>query len=297
MENIQTKPSSKKVFITGATGNVGMEILKQLKIQDSELLFFAGVRHLDSDSIKLQGYPVVPLNFDFLDISTHKPALMGMHILFLLRPPQISQVGPYFLSIIKVAREVGIQFILFVSVQGVEKSSLIPHYKIEKEILQSGINYCFLRPAYFMQNFTTSLRRDLIQKNRLILPAGSAQFTLLDVEDLALVSLNVIHNPDFYLNSKMDLTSNDLLRFPEMATLLSTVLGRRIKFNSPSLLKFFIQKRLEGRPTAYILVLIMLHYLPRFQKAPKPSPWVRSILGREPQNFESFIDRNRKLLE
>lgn len=34
--------------------------------------------------------------------------------------------------------------------------SLIPHHKIEKRILQHGLRYIFIRPAYFMQNLFPS---------------------------------------------------------------------------------------------------------------------------------------------
>ncbi len=41
----------------------------------------------------------------------------------------------------------------------------------------------FLRPAYFMQNFTTTLPSDLVNHQRIYLPAGQAKFTI-DVEDI-----------------------------------------------------------------------------------------------------------------
>jgi len=80
----------------------------------------------------------------------------------LLRPPQISDVKKYFAPLVETAKKSSIKHIVFLSVQGVDNSKIIPHHKIEKSIVDSKIIYTFLRPAYFMQNFTTTLRNDLV---------------------------------------------------------------------------------------------------------------------------------------
>jgi hypothetical protein len=63
------------------------------------------------------------VKFDFEDEATFDSALSNIDIIFLLRPPFIS--------------EKGIKKIVFLSVQGAEKNTLIPHRKIELLILKS----------------------------------------------------------------------------------------------------------------------------------------------------------------
>jgi uncharacterized protein YbjT (DUF2867 family) len=46
-----------------------------------------------------------------------------------------------------------------------------------------------------MQNFTTDLRKDLLEKNLIYLPAGNAKFTLVDVEDIGKVGTRILSNP------------------------------------------------------------------------------------------------------
>lgn len=60
--------------------------------------------------------------FDFANLETYKTALGDCKILFLLRPPQISEVEKYFKPIIEVCKESGVKHIVFLSVQGVEKA-------------------------------------------------------------------------------------------------------------------------------------------------------------------------------
>ena len=49
-------------------------------------------------------------------------------------------------------------------------------------------------------------------------------------------------------------------------------------------------------PFILIIVMIMLHYLPRFQKEPKNTNWVKIITGQEPKKFEQFIQENKSKL-
>ncbi|MFN3999851.1 NmrA family NAD(P)-binding protein [Algoriphagus sp.] len=285
-----------KVLITGATGNVGTEVIKSLQNIDHKLDIYAGVRNSNEDRIKLSAYKLNFSIFDFTDVKTYKTALTDCEVLFLLRPPQISEVEKYFKPIIDTCKENGVKHVVFLSVQGVEKSKIIPHYKIEKLIIDSKIPYTFLRPAYFMQNFTTTLHNDLVNRKRIYLPAGNAKFTLVDVRDIGVVSATILTNISEHINKSYDLTCKEKLTFGEMAKILSSNLGTDIQYISPNLISFFLTKRRETTPTMFILVMILLHYFPRFQKEPVTTNWVEKITNRQPTTFEQFIIENKKTL-
>jgi uncharacterized protein YbjT (DUF2867 family) len=286
----------KNILITGATGNVGFEVIKSLQKINTADKIIAGVRDLRKDKAKFKGLNVDFSELDFANTSTYQNALKNIDYLFLLRPPQLSDVGKYFEPFIKIAEECGVKHIVFLSVQGVERSSIIPHHKIEKLIVESGIPFSFLRPAYFMQNFSTTLRQDLVNKNLIFLPAGKAKFTLIDVEDIGKVAAKILTNPTEYANKSYELTCYEKLTFQEMADKLSSGLARKIKYESPNLLKFYFQKRRENVAFGFIIVLIMLHFLPRFQKVPDNTDWVEKITGEKPKSFEVFVADNQELL-
>ena len=229
--------------------------------------------------------------------ATYKPALENCDLLFLLRPPQISDTNKYFKPLIEMARQVGIKHIVFLSVQGVEKSAIIPHHKIEKLILDSKIPYTFLRPAYFMQNFLGSLHHDLVVKKKIFLPAGNAKFALVDVHDIGHVAAVIMMNSNKHINTSYGLTNNEKITFGEMASQLSNELGEKITYESPNLLNFYWTKRKEKIPFMLILVMIMLHYLPRFQKKPLITNCIKNIIRREPKTFIEFIKENKQSLK
>ena len=285
-----------KVLITGATGNVGKEVIKSLQNIDHQLNIYAGVRNLNEDRIILSNYNVKFSLFDFTDFKTYNMALEGCDILFLVRPPQISEVEKYFKPIIETCKENKVKHIVFLSVQGVEKSKIIPHHKIEKLIVESKISYTFLRPAYFMQNFTTTLHNDLVNKKQIYLPAGKAKFTLIDVRDIGAVAAAILTKSSQHINKSYELTCLEKLTFLDMAKILSEILGTDIQYKSPNLINFFLKKRKEKMPAMLIFVMIMLHYLPRFKQEPEITGWVAKILNRQPTTFEQFVTDNKKLL-
>lgn len=286
----------RKILVTGATGNVGLAIIKAFDFDNSEFELLAGVRNTNQAKEAIANSKVQLVEFDYTQTATFEPALGQCQILFLLRPPQMANVKKYFEPLIESAKKWGIQHIVFLSVQGAQNSSWIPHYKIEKLIEASQIPFTFLRPAYFMQNFTSTLNSELVERRRIYLPAGEAKFTLIDVADVGSFVAKVLTNLGDHKNQSYDLTCNQKLSFGEMAAILTQVLQVKINYESPNLLSFYINQRRQKVALGYILVLILLHFLPRFQQEPIISPAFKEVTKQQPTSFEEFINRNRREL-
>ena len=285
----------KNVLVTGATGQVGFETILSLMAFSADLNIVAAVRNVANDAKKFTDMPVKVVAFDFEKCADFETLFETINILFLLRPPQISDVQKVFTPIISAAKHSKIEHIVFLSVQGVDKNSIIPHHKIEKLIALSGIPYTFVRPAYFMQNFTSTLLKDIIVNREIYLPAGKAQFSIIDLKDLGLVIAHVLINPRSFVNQSFDVTNRELKTFKEMAEEFSQILGYTIQYRSPNLISFYLRKRREGMASVFILVMIMLHYFPRFQKPPVLTNQVFLITGKEPFAFIDFIKREKEI--
>jgi len=286
-------PKMPRILITGATGNVGQAVLQAFSGQSNDIEVLAGVRSTKND--KLQGFPTI--QFEFGDDHSVDTALNNCNILFLLRPPQLTDIARYFEPLIASAKKNRVQHIVFLSVQGAEKSSVIPHHKIEKRIKDSGIPYTFIRPAYFMQNFTTTLLEDIVEHHRVYLPAGNAKFTLIDVADVGEVAADILKNPIPHAGKAYALTNQEQLSFEEMTAIIAEETRLPVTYTSPNLLSFFVTERKKGLSTGYIFVLIMLHYLPRFSATPEMTNFVETITGRPATSFRAFIRKHRKLFQ
>lgn len=118
---------------------------------------------------------------------------------------------------------------------------------------------------------------------------------MVDVRDIGHVAAVVLENTAKYINESYELTSLKKLSFYEMAKILSDGLNEHINYVSPSLINFYLEKRKEKTPAILILVMIMLHYFPRFQEEPAITDCIKKITGHEPISFKAFIIDNKKL--
>lgn len=282
------------ILITGATGNVGRAVLDHLPIQGSTQTIYAGVRNVESAKKKLKHFTEMQFRtFDFQNSATFQTAFEAVETLFLLRPPHIADVAAVFEPMMKTAKLMGIKNVVFLSVQGADQSSWIPHHKIEKLILDLDFQYVFLRPGYFMQNLTTTLYAEIESNNTITLPAGNAKFNWVDVKDIGAVAATVIQNIDVHQNKIYTLTGSKNLSFAEVVARINQKLETDIEYKSVNPISFFIKKKQEGVPTAMVIVLIVLHFLPRFQKEPEIHNDIFIVLSRKPINLDSFLKREK----
>ncbi|MFZ6052494.1 NmrA family NAD(P)-binding protein [Halocola ammonii] len=288
---------NKNALILGATGNVGSEVIKSLLELKSEIQVIAAVRDIEKSREQFDENPRLDfVRFDFDDQETFETALKGVDVVFVLRPPHISDVNRVFAPLIDIISKVG-SGIVFLSVQGVEKSSIIPHYKIEKLIREADIPYVFVRPSYFMQNLSTTLLRDIQEKKKIILPAGHAKFLWVDTADIGRASAVLIDEFDRYKNRAFEITGTEKLNFHEVCQLLTEETGSRIDYTPVNPLRFYAIKSKEGMKSGFILVMIMLHFLPRFQKEPAVSTSVFDLTGRKPNHLREFIQREKAIFK
>ena len=281
----------KRILVTGATGQVGSAVIAALREVDG-IVVRGAVRDVARATEQWRGdVSVQPVAFDFADRDSQAAALSDCDSLFLLRPPQINDD---FGDLIESAAHHGVKHIVFLSVQGAERNRFIPHHRIEQRLMSSGVPYTLLRPAYFMQNFTSTLHDELVRRHRIFLPAGNARFTLVDVDDIGRVAGRVLtqagtqHHGQAYT-----LTSELPLNFQQMAEQLTSGLGTPIRYESPSPWHFYRVLRRDGREPGLILVMLLLHMLPRFTATPPVTHTVAELTGRAPTEFAQFVAAHR----
>ena len=288
----------KKILITGATGNVGFEVIRFLEKNETPNTIIAGVRNIERAKKLLNNFRNIDMvSFDFEQPETFDNALKGIDTIFLLRPPHISDIEKYFRPLIQKIKEHKIIEVVFLSVQGAEKSKVIPHNKIERLIQEYKLDYVFLRPSYFMQNLTTTLLADIKTKRQLILPSRKAKFNWIDIENIAETSSVLLNNFSDYKNLAIELTGYENLDFYKVADLLNASIKNPILFSSVSPFEFYQIKKKEGMIKGMIIVMIMLHFLPRFQKEPVISDNYEKITGKKPTSLSDFIERAKLQFE
>lgn len=273
-----------KILVSGATGNVGAEIVKLLATQGQPMR--AAGPHVAS--IQQQFGPAVEaVRLDFADPTTFGPAFAGIDRLFLLRPPAIANVSRLIFPALQAAQRAGVRHIIFLSLLGAEHNRVVPHYKIEQYLVNSGLAYTFLRASFFMQNLNTTHRAELQKHSEIFVPAGRGKTSFIDVRDIAAVAAVALVE-EGHVNQAHALTGSEALDYDQVAAILSQVLGRKITYRNPSLLHFVWYQRRQGTPWPLIAVMAGIYTTARVGWAGRLTEETQRLLGRPPIRFAQY---------
>jgi nucleoside-diphosphate-sugar epimerase len=214
-------------------------------------------------------------------------------MIFLLRPPHIVAIEGVYRPLLNSAEEHGIRKVIFLSVQGAEKSKVIPHNKIEHLIQDLNFNYIFVRPSYFMQNLTTVLFSEIVNQKSITLPSNNAKFNWIDVKNIGEATAKLILDFDNFHNQAYEITGSENVNFEEVAQMISEITKQKITYRSLNPICFYLRKRKEGLERSFALVMCILHFLPRFQKDPEISNNYKLFTNKNPTTLKEFIQREK----
>lgn len=129
------------ILVTGATGNVGRNIVDELLKSGEQ------VRAIARDPAKcaLPG-EVEVLAADLSRPETLAPALRGVERLYLW--PVFGRLQ----GAVDAIAQAGVQHVVMLSSEAVTYAAEEPHIACEKAVVESGMSWTFLRPSAFMSN-------------------------------------------------------------------------------------------------------------------------------------------------
>lgn len=275
------------IVVTGAGGNVGSAVVKHLVMIGEKVR--AADRNPRSDDTLTETAVL-----DFWDPSTFVPVLRGADRVFLLRPPPISRVGPTLNRFIDAASEEGVRHIVFSSVAGAESNRIVPHHRVESHLFESGLTWTILRPGFFSQNIATSYRSDIVESNRVYVPAGDGLAAFIDSRDIGEIAARALVE-DGHAGKAYHLTGPEALSFSHVASILSDVLGRNIAYEPASIPGYFRHLLRQDLPLTHAAVQTILHAGLRKGDAKEVTDTVAKLLGRPPRSVRSYIDDHSEI--
>lgn len=276
--------STQSILVTGATGNVGREIIKIL-YEEQHLVRAAVVSEEDASRLPA---PVPWQIFDFTDPATYQPAFAGVKKLFLMRPPHIANIMRDMKPAIDYAVQAGVEHIVFLSLLGAEKNKVVPHAKVEKLLLESSASVTLLRCGFFMQNLSTTHLQDIQEHNDIFIPAGRGKTAFIDVRDIAAVAAKALTEPG-HEDHAYPLTGSEALDYYQVAAMMTQQLERPIGYSNPSLPRFVWRFWRRGYSLGYIGVVAAIYTTTRLGLAQTVTPHSQQLLGRNPISLQQFV--------
>ena len=275
---------NRPVLVLGATGNVGQATVDALVGHGIPVR--SGSRTPNGAGPR-PGVEVVEL--DVLRPETFGPAVEGIGGLFLVRPPPVSRVGPTLNALAATALRAGVDHIVFSSVAGADTNKVVPHHRVETYLRDHAPSWTILRPGFFAQNLADAYRQDIVEDDRIFLPAGDGRVAFIDTRDIGDAAATVFADPSPHRGSGYTLSGPEAVTFDDVAAILTRLLGRPVRYEAASVLGYARHLRGQRRPLAQIAVQTVLHTGLRRGDAETVDHTLERLLGHPGRTLEQYV--------
>jgi uncharacterized protein YbjT (DUF2867 family) len=273
------------ILVTGATGKVGQEVVRQLAAADVPVR--ALVRDpMRASDIRLPGVEIAV--GDLAAPDTLDKALSGIDRVFLLSPADPEQVALQG-NAIDASKRAGVRHVVKVSVAGGPDSGTQIgrwHWTTEKQLESSGIGFTMLRPSLYMQQ-TLTLAPSIAATGSFSVPMGTGEVAMVDTRDVAAVAVRAL-TTDGHDRKIYDLTGPEALSFDAMADLISEAIGKRVSYVHVPPEYARKQMLADGVPRWLADDMLVLFSTFREGYGSAVSQTVEKVTGQKPRTFRQF---------
>jgi uncharacterized protein YbjT (DUF2867 family) len=273
------------ILITGSTGNVGSEVVKQLANAGHK------VRALVRDPKEATGR--LPTTVDVVvgdldNVDTLVNALKGVEKLYLLAPltPSLQQQEA---NVVEAAKRARVQHIVKHSALGAqwEANTLAKWHRAGERIVeQSAAQWTHIRPSGF---FSNALGWAGMIKNggTVYYPTGEGKLGVVDPRDIAAVAVKVLTEPG-HSSKTYDVTGPVALSTREQVDLIGRAIGKQLKF--VDIPDQAARESMLGMGMPAPIVEMMLEFCKAIKagQAATVTDTVQKLTGKTPRTFEAW---------
>ncbi|WP_457322541.1 SDR family oxidoreductase [Roseateles sp. P5_E11] len=281
------------ILVIGSTGTVGSLVVQGLAKQGAQVK--AMVRRTGTQSLPAGVDGVVA---DLGDVNSLRLAMSGVRTLFLLNalaPDEVTQS----LQALSVAREAGIQRIVYLSVIHADLYTDVPHFTgkhtVERMIESLDLPATILRPAYFMQN-DASIQPVIEGYGVFPMPIGAKGCAMVDVRDIADIAVAELlrrdRSPEPLPRLTLEVAGTEVFTGETAAAVWGQALNREIRYGGDDVQAFEAQLAAQHVPAwmAYDLRLMMSRIQQLGQiPAAGATQTLEKMLGRPLRTYQAFV--------
>jgi len=150
---------SEKIFVTGASGQLGNLVVEALLKKIPASAVVAGARTA-SKAADLAESGIEVRAIDYTRPETLAAAFSGIDKLLLISSSEIGQRAPQHRNVIEAAKKAGVKLIVYTSVLHADRSVLglaEEHRQTEQALATSGLPHVILRNGWYTENYAASI--------------------------------------------------------------------------------------------------------------------------------------------
>jgi uncharacterized protein YbjT (DUF2867 family) len=276
---------SPAALVTGATGNVGSAVVRELLSRSVRVRAFvrdpARVAGLGPDVEVAQG--------DFTDVDSLRRAMQGTDRLLLSSADSPDKVA-HETAVIEAAEDAGIERIVRASTALAEPGSALPpldwNGRLDRRLASSPVRSLSLHSAFYMTNLLAYA--DAIRAGKLFAPVDGARVAMVDPRDVGRVAAVLLLADELPTQPLPTLTGPAAVTFAEAAAAIAAAVGRPVEFVDVPDEAALRQLESSGAPPWLVTHLSRLFPIMREGTMAETTDAVVSLTGREPRTIARF---------
>lgn len=211
--------AERPIAVAGATGSQGGAVARDLLAR--RLPVRALVRNLDADRARALAAAGAELRTaDFEDEASLHDAFAGTSAVFAMASPTpeggVAAEAEHGRALARAAADADVVHVVYSSVGGVDRDTGIPHFEskheIEQALLERGVPSTFIRPTFFMDNFTRFMA-PTEEEGTLVLRMpmpGDVPLQMIAVTDVAAGAVAALLDPSRVPGGAIELAGDEL---------------------------------------------------------------------------------------
>jgi len=264
-------------LVLAGTGKTGRRVAAHLEAEGHAAR--AAARHPGPGGIR----------FDWDDPATHGPALAGVDAVYVVPPALRLDFVPLVEAFLDQVREAGVRRVVLLTARGVDQAPPNPLRASELVLEASHLEWTFVRPAWFMQNFSEGVWTEgILREGVLAAPAGDGRSAFVDAQDIAAVVVAALTG-EGHGGRAYDLTGPEALTWGEAAQAIAAALGRDIRYEDADPEEW--ERGIRAAIGDYGASLAGLFAGVRAGYDAHLADGVRQATGREPTSFATWAER------
>jgi len=284
------------IVITCANSNNSKEAAKILKSQGAHLRL---VVRDPTKNKELEQYGQV-VKGDLADEASMKMAFKGAHAVYLVTP-MVENIDALVASALKVAKDEGVKFILYLSAMGAKKGAqkywiANSHGVREEMVKSSGLDYAILEPTFFQSNTWVYNAPMIKSTGKYKGSAGNGKYTAISVHDIAECAALLLTHPEEHHDQTYQLTGSEAFTEKEVAALISKVIGKQVEYVDLSPEDFLKEATSWGLPGWHAESLVALENGKRQGAFANVLPDCESLLGRKQTTYQQSLEQHKGAL-
>jgi len=270
------------ILVTGATGNVGSQVVQQLLAQGHQVRVFTR----DAGKVSSLAGKVELALGDFTQPETFTQAIRGVDAVFLMNG---ALDGALFRQLLSSAKANGSPRIVFLSSLFASEPDLRIgqlHKDKEDALRDSGLPFAILRAGGFMSNsyqWLADIQREGVVYN----PMGEGQLASIDPVDIAAVAVHALTTP-LLTETLFEVTGNELLTTADKVRILSKYVGRQLRTIDVPVEKGVEAMAANGIPPHIAAAVGQSLENIRAGRATRRTDTVQRVTGRPPRTYEQW---------